>query len=464
MKYKSLSRREFLQLGAVSMMGAWLASCAPKTPEATAVTTQPVSIPTPEQETTISFMGWGGVEEDEGVKAAINVFQEENPKIKVTWMYTPDLYDEKMNSYIAAGTPPDTAFISEGRYATLIKDKHLMDITDRIATDPLIGKKDYFIEPQETNRSAINGRWYGIGSCWTNFHIYYNADIFTKAGIEPPSNEPEKAWEWDHFLDVARQLTVDANGKHPGDSGFDLGDVQQWGAWWAMDWYGPMINFTMINDGHFYDPDTGKITLDQPADYEAIQKIADQMLVQHVMPQVAAFSGLGMSASQMLENGKLAMAIDGSWALSWMWKIKAKLGTAVAPKMKAIATFARAHSHSAFASTKQPEASWQWVRFLATPFYVSQFCKIGLWLPNQTALMTEEGMKSWMDPQVHPAGYEKIVKDYMAYSRTFVYPIGFGEAYTLISPALDAIWIGDKTAKDALSEVTPQANAVIEKL
>jgi hypothetical protein len=78
--------------------------------------------------------------------------------------------------------------------------------------------------------------------------------------------------------------------------------------------------------------------------------------------------------------------------------------------------------------------------------------------------MTEEGLKTWMDPQVHPKGYEMIVKDYMEKAaRTFVYPIGFAEAYSLISPAFDAVWIGDKTAKDAFTEVTPQANAVISK-
>jgi multiple sugar transport system substrate-binding protein len=469
MKRMNLSRRDFLRMSALAAAGTALASCAPKATQATQPTEEvksPTQAPPPEQEVTITFMGWGGVEEDEGVQAAIKVFQEEKPKIKVTWMYTPDLYDEKMNTYIAAGTPPDTAFISEGAYPTYAKDSLLMDITDKIAADPLIGKADYFIEPLEKNRSLINGKWYGIGSCWTNFHIYYNADIFKDAGIEPPSNDPEKAWEWTQFKDVARQLTLDNNGKHPGESGFDLANVKQWGAWWANDWAGPFINIPMVNDGHFYDPDAGKFTLDQAADYEALQNVADLMLVEHVSPQVAAFSGLGMSASQMLENRKLAMAIDGSWALSWMWKIKATLGTAVLPKMAARGTFARAHSHAAFKSTKQADASWEWVRFLATPFYESQFCKMGLWLPNQTSMMTEEGLKTWMDPQVHPKGYEMIVKDYMNKdAKTFLYPLHWNEAYNdLIKPGLDAVWNGDKKAKDVFTEVTPQANAVIEKL
>jgi ABC-type glycerol-3-phosphate transport system substrate-binding protein len=33
--------------------------------------------------------------------------------------------------------------------------------------------------------------------------IYYNADIFAQEGIEPPSNDPELAWTWDRFVEVA---------------------------------------------------------------------------------------------------------------------------------------------------------------------------------------------------------------------------------------------------------------------
>jgi ABC-type glycerol-3-phosphate transport system substrate-binding protein len=129
-------------------------------------------------------------------------------------------------------------------------------------------------------------------------------------------------------------------------------------------------------------------------------------------------------------------------------------------------TFARSHSHSAFQSTKYADASWEWVRFLATPFYEGQFCKMGLWLPNQTAMMTEEGMKTWMDPQVHPQGYEMIVKDYMNKDgKTFLYPLHWNEAYNdLIKPGLDAVFNGDKKAQDVFTEITPQANAVIQKV
>jgi multiple sugar transport system substrate-binding protein len=194
-----------------------------------------------------------------------------------------------------------------------------------------------------------------------------------------------------------------------------------------------------------------------------VQRIADLMLVHQVMPQSVVMEGLGMTNTQMLETGKLAMAVDGSWALDWMKLIQATLGTSVLPKMKEPATNMQAHLHSALAATSQPDASWEWVRFLSTPFYQTQFCRTGLWLPSQTALMTEEGLQTWITEGVHPADYQKIVTEYLPnYGHVLYQPPGWPQADAVITPALQAIWIGDMTAEEALTTAVPEANAALE--
>jgi multiple sugar transport system substrate-binding protein len=171
----------------------------------------------------------------------------------------------------------------------------------------------------------------------------------------------------------------------------------------------------------------------------------------------------------MLESGKLAMAIDGSWALAWIHKINASLGTAVCPKTKQPATDMQAHLHCGFSGSEYPEQSWQWLRFLATEFYQLQFLQIGLWIPSQTALMTAEGMDKWYSDRVsptegvHPEGYDKIVTEYVPkYGHVLYMPPGYAEADSIIIPALDAIWVGDQTAEEAMIAAVPDANAVLE--
>jgi multiple sugar transport system substrate-binding protein len=485
MTQKTLNRRDFLRLSALTTAGVALAGCCPApTTETIVITEEGETVEVtrevekevvvqatapPEEMVEITFMGWGATEEDEGVRSAITVFEGAEPNIKVTWLHTPENYQQKMLSMIAAGTPPDTAFVDNGLFRTYCRDGMLLDITEQIRADPVIGREGYFIEPQETERCTYEGRWYGIGSCWVAPHIYYNADIFEEEGIEPPSNDPEEAWEWDHFLEVCRQLTVDANGNHPGDSGFDVGNVERWAVQWPT-WSIPLHAAIASNEGQWLDPTTGLLTLDQPQATEALQAVADLMLVHQVMPQNTAFEALGMSNTQMLENGRMAMAIDGSWALAWITKIEATLGTAVLPKLVQPATDMQAHLHAAFAGSQHPEAAWRWVRFLATEYYQLLFLRMGLWLPSQTDLMTEEGLDKWMTLRtapgegVHPEGYDKIVTEYVPkYGHVLYMPPGYPETDAIITPALDAIWVGDKTAEEAMAEAVPEANAILQE-
>ncbi|MFN8446103.1 MAG: sugar ABC transporter substrate-binding protein [Caldilineaceae bacterium] len=456
----NLSRRQFLRLSAGMAGIAALAACAPGAAPQAGSGGQAAAPATGAIE--VSFMGWGGTEEDEGVKSAIKQFESEQDKVKVTWLHTPDNYAQKFLANIAAGTPPDTAFVGSDVYQTYIRNQILLDVTDKIQSDSLVGAPDYFIQPQETNRCTVDGKWYGIGSCWVAPHIYYNADIFQKAGIEPPTNSPDEAWDWDKFLEVAKQLTVDANGKHPDDADFDKDNIQQWGVQWPT--AGTALDAAILSNGGEWVAEKSRLlTIDTPEATQAIQNIADLNLKHHVMPDTATMQALGMTNTQMLENGKLAMAIDGSWALSWMYKIKATLGTAVLPKMSQVATEMQAHIHSAMSATKHPDEAWQWVRFLSTPFYQTQFCKIGLWLPSQKALMTEEGLKTWITEGVHPKDYVKIATEYLPkYGHVLYQPIGWPDAAQIITPVLDKVWVGDATADQVLPDAVKEANQKLQ--
>ena len=455
MATKKLSRRNFLQLS-----GASAALAASGLPLHHLLRAAPLR----QDVTTISFAGWGGTQEQAGVEAAIAQFEQENPSIHVEWLYTPDTeFTRVFLSNLAAGTPPDTSFIPSNTYETFRAQGILLDITDYLTSDPLLGQADYFIQPQESNRCAdANGRWHGIGSCWVAPHLYYNAELFDAAGITPPGFKDDELWEWDQFVEIAKQLTVDANGRHPDDAGFDPENITQWGVQY------PFSNETFIaaavySNGGALVNENGS-ALDSPEAIEALQNLADLMYVHHVAPRSAALSSLGMTNTQMLDTGRLAMAVDGSWALSWMnpSTVSVPMGTGALPKMSQAATFMQAHFHSALAATQHPDQAWQWVRFLATPFYQTQFCKIGLWLPSQTALMTEEGLATWITEGIHPANYIDFITEYLPkYGVTTRIPAGYVEAsLNFINAAYDAI-NGGQAAADVLPDAVRQANEAI---
>ncbi len=450
----SVSRREFLKLAGSSAGALAMLSRMGALPPVLA-----------QDATTVTFGGWGGVAEDEGVKAAIEVFQAENPDVKVVWQHTPSAadYSRVTLTNIAAGTAPDTSFIRSDDYTTLAAGGVLQDITDLVKNDSLLGQENYFIEPQESNRCEVNGRWYGIGSTWVAHHIYYNAELFDEAGITPPGFQDDEIWEWDEFLAICNQLTKDSNGRHPDDAGFDREDIVQWAVDWATSWWMPLAAAVHSNGGEFINED-GFCALDSPEAMEAMQRLADLVHVHHVAPRGASIESLGMNNTQMINAGRLAMGVDGSWALSWMNPslLDVQMGTGALPKMVKPASLMQAHFHSILSSTQHPEEAWRWLRFLATPFYQEHFAKIGLWIPNQTSMLSEEGLKGWVREGIHPENYSQFATDYLPKHGVAGYlPPGWIEARNdFIVPAFEALTNGEQAA-DVFPNAVRQANEVL---
>ncbi len=158
------------------------------------------------------------------------------------------------------------------------------------------------------------------------------------------------------------KLTLDANGKHPGDADFDAKNIQQWGVSWPT-WSLPREALVYSNGGDAFTEDfTSK--LGEPAAVEAIQALADLGQRHQVAPLTAQTEQLGMSSMQMLASNKLAILADGSWALQDIAKLGFKYGAGVLPKMKTATTAGTAHLHVISKETKSADASWKLLAYL----------------------------------------------------------------------------------------------------
>ena len=113
----------------------------------------------------ISMMGWGSPLEKENVDKGLAVFEEQNPDITVEWIHFPIADDQQvaLKTAIAGGNAPDVYWSTPFREFVALGAA--MDVTDQIAADPVLGAPDYFLQPQETERATVNGKWFGIGSC-----------------------------------------------------------------------------------------------------------------------------------------------------------------------------------------------------------------------------------------------------------------------------------------------------------
>ena len=414
--------------------------------------------------TTIRFMGWGSLQEKNNVEKAIARFEQENPDIEIQWIHVPENYLQKLQIMIAGGTPPDVFWVATDYYQEFASKGLLYDITKFLESDPEIGAPDYFIQPQEKDRMYINGKAYGIGSCWVSIHLYYNKDIFEAAGIELPPSDPDAAWTWEEFEEIAARLTVDSKGRTALDAGFDPNDVVQFGVniptWWL-----PLLSVIWSNGGTFYNDDYTAFTVDDPKTLEALDRIAD-LMKRGIAPRSAAFQQVGMTAQQMLATGKVAMHISGSWELQDLALMDFELGTGIVPRPRdgKPATAIQAHMHGIYAGTKYPKEAWRLLRFISSDEYQRDLVAAGLWLPSHTSLMTEEGINSWWNPAVHPPEYVGVGLDYMdKYGITVVMPPGATKGIQAFEQALDPVWLGRETAADAMKKALPQMNEALRE-
>jgi len=113
-----------------------------------------------------------------------------HPDIKFTYDFQvdPQVAQNVLNELAAGQQIPDLVGIERGSFGGFMKDgaiaKYFVDLT------PLIGDaaKDY--SPGRWSIYSYKGEIYGVESSLTPSVLYYQPDLFTKAGVEVP-----KTWE-----------------------------------------------------------------------------------------------------------------------------------------------------------------------------------------------------------------------------------------------------------------------------
>ena len=353
-----------------------------------------------ERNVELTFMGWEASPlETAAVEAGIAIFEERNPGITVS--YTPGLsgaeYNARLITMAASNTLPDIMFVASDNYRHFVDRGMLLDITEKFDAEfPL----DDFIESSR-NIMDIDGRIYGISSCTVSPIVYFNKDVFDAAGIPYPSSDPAEAWTIDEFRDLARELTTD-----------DVFGV------YGMELHWLAINaFLLSNGGERYNEDFTRSLMYSPQNMEVLQTIKDIRVVDGSAPTDMTLEAVGMNPSQMLQTGRVAMLVDGSWALQELSQTDLNFGMAPLPHFGIVQTTGQAHLHAISANTEHPEEAWKFLQFLAGMEYQGELVRQGLWMPNRISMYEPEQVELWYDESVHGDSIRYML-DYFKYAAT----------------------------------------------
>jgi multiple sugar transport system substrate-binding protein len=148
-----------------------------------------------------------------------------------------------------------------------------------------------------------NGNYYIVPQNKTSWVLYYNKDIFDKAGVAYP--DPITPMTWDEYRELAKKVTM------------GTGANKIYGAFyltWGTFWYGDAI-MNLGGGEHFYTED-GLSNIEDPAFAEAMERTYNMMHVDKSMPTHANVKTSKIGATAFM-NGKYAMDIQGGWVLPW---------------------------------------------------------------------------------------------------------------------------------------------------
>lgn len=415
----------------------------------------------------LKYVFWGSPAEKQAVEKACKDFSDKSGNIKVEPIQIPESdFDAKVTAMAAANDTPDAGYCTSQLASVWVKENKFVNWFEILKTDTEMKKED-FVDGIWFQTSPDNA--YGISTAVECFGLFYNKDAFKEAGLPEPPKKYEEAWTWDQFVDVAKKLTIDMNGKNATQTGFDPKNIKQFGVTFES-WWGPWSVHVLNNGGDYLSEDGKSFGLTKPEATGAIQRLADLINVHHVAPSPVQAKAIP-SQAVAIQSKMAAMSMHGQWINLDLGNAKANYGIGVLPKMdKDTGTILVSGVSVVYKDTKHLDEAWALTKYLcgdgALDLYVG-----GLWMPTMKKFYNDKALlDKWAGPNPsHPEGFKDAMMDMvLKHSKPAIvyYVKNFGKLDSMVAAALDPVWMGKKTAEEAMKEleskITPEIQGRVQ--
>lgn len=305
----------------------------------------------PEGKVCLRYMAWGNPEQLEVEQQMIDRFNEENPDLFMRLTMVPgSAYGQKSVLMLASRTAPDVLRIDHYNFPQLVKKGYFTDMTDLAKEDKDFRESDFF--PTAIEEGKVDGRLYGMNVLYGGILIYYNKDLFRKAGLTDPYELYKRGeWTWDVFRDYTKKIAVqDGKGglKTAGLTipGAPIPTVLVWG-------FG----------GDLLSPDRKTSRIDSPGAVKAYQFLADLVWKDHVAPTPSEAANSAFT----FESGKVGMVFDWMGMTPRFRKVVKSFEWDVCPPPRGPAGFidiVKGNQLVISANSQHPKEAWRFVRFM----------------------------------------------------------------------------------------------------
>jgi multiple sugar transport system substrate-binding protein len=192
---------------------------------------------------------------------------------------------------------------------------------------------------------SYNGMQLGLPATFSTVMLFYNKDLFDKAGVAYPTAD----WTWADAVEAGKKLNDPANGV--------------WGLYSGVQFW-EFYKKAAQNNCKFFSDDKTEVTINSPECVQALQTMVDMVKKDKVVPSAADMGG--QSDGDMFKAGKLAMDVTGIWMFSAYKDAPFQWDVTVEPGMANKATHFFANGVSVFAAAKHPQEAYEWVKFFTS--------------------------------------------------------------------------------------------------
>lgn len=445
-RIQPLSRRDFLRQAALLAAGTLVVACVPaQMPAGGAGTAAQPSA----EGTVVTQWSFPLLPDDNEFFGPIaEQFHEQNPNVEVKVELFPwTNRAQRLMSALAAGTVGDVAYLNGDNYSQFADLNAMYPLDDAVADSGL--KED--LKPGALEAVTWKGKLYVGPILQTVSPPFFNATMVTEAGLDPAA-PPET---WDDFSTWMQALTIDANGNHPGDSGFDSANGKQWGATEALLDYGLWFLWNpwfYQAGGDFLSEDGTKSAINGEPGLEALNMLV-KMYDNYIDPAdkgldaTTAFEDKRAACRWSIEQHNVRVLRDEHPDIEFF------VGNILTNKRRmAHGTVA---GYGVFAQSQHPAEAAQWVSYLTNKENTTQFDITLRFIPPRASI--DEQVKEG----INDVEFSKAVDQSQFSRENLVHPLT-QPMMKLILPHLQAAILHEKDVAAALADAENAVNGLLD--
>jgi len=386
---------------------------------------------------TLDYLNFSGAGEPlKYLEEMKKVFEQQNPDIKINIEVVGfGEYFTLLQTRIAGGTAPDSYELNYENFVTYAKKGVLLDL------EPLFVKHKFdtsVLDNNALNAFSVEGKQYGLPAMFSDVVLFYNKDLFDKAGASYPTAD----WTWHDEQKAAEKIRALGNNIfgicHP---------VHFW----------EFYKVVQQNGGSIFNEDKTKFMVNSPQNVETLQFMVDRVLKSNVMPTEAQVSGMG--DWELFKAEKVGMIVTGIWAFpefiktcDFEWDI------AIEPGNTKKATHFFSNGLVINKDSKKVEQAFKWISFMSASKEAAKIRVDSGWeLP---AVTYPDVLASYLE-QTPPAS-RQVVFDSLQYLVTPPVIEQFAEMADIMAIHLAKARDGVKTPQEALDEAQKELEAKIK--